>query len=204
MGGAFGRWWRAGLVGGALLVSLAGCDNSPWESGAAGENTIYSAMQEGSPRHMDSVASYWSNDTTFTYQIYEQPYGYHYLKRPFTLVGKSAEDVAKPRFLDKDGKDLPDDAPSDQDRRKRLRRPHQARHPVAAAPGVRQGRQRQLPLPPPEGRASWAAARRRSTFPVQGTRELVADDFVYALKRHATPRVIDADLRHLFRVRASG
>ncbi|HYP34030.1 MAG TPA: peptide ABC transporter substrate-binding protein, partial [Burkholderiaceae bacterium] len=115
MRGVFGRWCGAAwLVASVLLASLAGCDNSPWEAGAAGQNTIFSAMQEGSPRHMDSVASYWSNDTTFTYQIYEPPYGYHYLKRPYTLIGKSAEDVAKPVYLDKDGKVLPEDAPSDQ------------------------------------------------------------------------------------------
>ena len=189
MGGVFGRWCGAAwLVAGALLVSLAGCDNSPWESGAAGENTIYSAMQEGSPRHMDSVASYWSNDTTFTYQIYEQPYGYHYLKRPFTLIGKSAEDVAKPRFLDKDGKDLPDDAPASQIaesvydvhiKHGILWQPHPAFAKDA------NGNFLYHHLKPGE------LGRRTSPldFPVQGTRELVAEDFVYALKRHATPRI---------------
>ena len=56
MGGVFGRWCGAAwLVASALLVSLAGCDNSPWERGAAGQNTLFTAMQEGSPRHMDSV-----------------------------------------------------------------------------------------------------------------------------------------------------
>jgi ABC-type transport system substrate-binding protein len=189
MGGVFGRWYGvASLVASALLVSLAGCDNSPWENGAASENTLFSAMQEGSPRHMDSVASYWSNDTTFTYQIYEQPYGYHYLKRPFTLIGKSAEAVAKPRFLDKDGKDLPDDAPPEQIaesvydvhiKHGILWQPHPAfakdangnflyHHLTPAELGHRSS-----PL----------------DFPVQGTRELVAEDFVYALKRHATPRI---------------
>src|SRR5579871_2730285 len=108
MRGVFGRWRGAAcLFASMLLSSLAGCDNSPWESGAASQNTIFSAMQEGSPRHMDSVASYWSNDQTFTLQIYEPPYGYHYLKRPYTLVGKAAQDVAKPVYLDKDGKVLP-------------------------------------------------------------------------------------------------
>ncbi|HEY2595941.1 MAG TPA: peptide ABC transporter substrate-binding protein, partial [Chloroflexota bacterium] len=115
MGGVFGRWRGAAWwVGSALLVSLGGCDNSPWESGAASQNTLFTAMQEGSPRHLDPTASYWSNDTTFTYQIYEPPYGYHYLKRPYQLIGKAAQEVVKPRFYDKDGKQLPDDAPADQ------------------------------------------------------------------------------------------
>ena len=51
-------------------------------------------MQENSPRHLDSTASYWANDTTFTYQIYEPLYGYHYLKRPYQLIGKSAQGLA--------------------------------------------------------------------------------------------------------------
>jgi hypothetical protein len=44
-----------------------------------------------SPRHLDPTASYWSNEAAYTYQIYEPPYGYHYLKRPFELVPKAAE-----------------------------------------------------------------------------------------------------------------
>ncbi len=189
MGGVLGRWCGAAWLGaGALLLSLAGCDNSPWENGAAEQNTLFSAMQEGSPRHMDSVASYWSNDTTFTYQIYEPPYGYHYLKRPYTLVGKSAEDVAKPRYLDKDGKDLPEDAPSEQVaesvydvhiKHGILYQPHPAFARDAA------GNFLYHHLKPGElGMRSSPLE-----FAVQGTRELVADDFVYALKRHATPRV---------------
>ena len=62
MGGVLGRWCGvAWLVAGALLGSLAGCDNSPWETGAGGQNTLYTAMIEGSPRHMDPTASYWSS-----------------------------------------------------------------------------------------------------------------------------------------------
>ena len=189
MGGAFGRWRGvAALVAGALLASLAGCDNSPWANGAASENTLFSAMQEGSPRHMDGVASYWSNDTTFTYQIYEQPYGYHYLKRPFQLIGKSAEEVAKPRFLDKDGKQLPDDAPPDQIaesvydvhiKHGILWQPHPAFAKDA------NGNFLYHHLSP----AELAHKASPFDFPKMGTRELVAEDFVYALKRHATPRI---------------
>jgi ABC-type transport system substrate-binding protein len=188
MGGVFGRWCSAWLAMGALLVSLAGCDNSPWESGAAGENTLFTAMQESSPRHMDPTASYWSNDTTFTYQIYEPPYGYHYLKRPYQLVGKAAQDIAKPRFYDKDGKPLPDDAPADQ--------VAESVYDVKIKPGI-------LYQPHPafardaNGRYYYHSMKRGDLgarysplqFEHQGTRELVADDFVYAIKRHATTRI---------------
>ena len=69
-----------------LLPVLAGCNNNPWPDQAAASNTLYTAVIENSPRHLDPTASYWSNDTPYTYQIYEPPYGYHYLKRPFQLV----------------------------------------------------------------------------------------------------------------------
>ena len=72
------------LVGALLLSALfAGCNNNPQPDKGAASNTLYTAVIETSPRHLDPTASYWSNDTPYTYQIYEPLYGYHYLKRPF-------------------------------------------------------------------------------------------------------------------------
>ena len=189
MGGVFGRWCGvAWLAAGALLGSLAGCDNSPWEAGAGSTNTLFTAMTEGSPRHMDPTASYWSNDTTFTYQIYEPPYGYHYLKRPFQLIGKSAQEVATPRYYDKNGKELGPDAPSDQ--------VAESVYDVKIKPGIlfqphpafakdANGNYYYHSMKPGELAGRYSPLQ----FEHQGTRELVADDFVYALKRHATPRI---------------
>ena len=190
MGGVFRRWGRAfwlAVVAG-MLAAVAGCDNSPWESGAAASNTLYTAMQESSPRHMDPTASYWSNDTTFTYQIYEPPYGYHYLKRPYQLEGKTAEAVARPVYLDKDGKVLPEDAPSDEVaesvydvhlKHGILYQPH----PCFARDA--QGRFYYHHMKPGDLRGRDSPMQFRHT----GTRELVAEDYVYALKRHATTRI---------------
>jgi ABC-type transport system substrate-binding protein len=189
MGGVFRRWGRVSRWAAcALFLALSGCDNSPWQTGAASENTLFTAMKEGTPHHLDPTASYWTNETTFTYQIYEPPYGYHYLKRPFELIGKSAEDVAKPTFLDKDGKTLPDDAPADQVAESVydvhiqhgiLFQPH----PAFAKDD--QGRYLYHAMKPGE------LGMRNSPmqFDKSGTRELVADDFVYALKRQATTRI---------------
>ncbi len=69
-----GRMKRWGAVAaGALAGLLAGCNNNPFPTGAAGTNTLFSAVIENSPRHLDPTASYWSNDTPYTYQIYEPP-----------------------------------------------------------------------------------------------------------------------------------
>jgi hypothetical protein len=105
---------------GAWLVSivavgglLAGCDNSPWPQGAERTNTMFYSFDERSPRYLDPTASYANPESAYTYQIYEPPYGYHYLKRPYELTPKSAAAVVKPRYVDKDGRPLPDDAPAD-------------------------------------------------------------------------------------------
>ena len=171
-----------------ILVALAACDNSPWTKGSGATNTIYSAMIENTPRHLDPTASYWSNDTLVTYQVYEPPYGYHYLKRPFTLVPKSAEKVVTPTYLDKDGQPLPEDAPGalvaesvyDVPIKKGiLFQPH----PAFAR--NEKGAYLYHDMKPGE----IGKRRRPDQFEQTGTRELVAEDFVYALKRHATTRI---------------
>lgn len=167
---------------------LAGCNNNPWPDSEAATNSLRSAVIENSPRHLDPTASYWSNDTPFTYQIYEPPYGYHYLKRPFQLVPKSAREVVAPRYIDKDGKPLPADAPADA--------VAESIYEVPIKPGIRyqphpafavdeQGRHRYHSMKPGE----LGERRTPLQFEHQGTRELVAEDFVYALKRHATTRI---------------
>ena len=174
------------LVGVAGL--LAGCNNNPLPDGAAESNTLFTAVSGSSPRHLDPTASYWSNETPYTYQIYEPPYGYHYLKRPFVLQGKAAVEVAQPTYLDKSGQPLPADAPaaaiaeSVYDVRIKPGILYQP-HPAFATDA--QGRHRYHALKPGElgdRRSPWQ-------FEHHGTRELVADDYVYAIKRHATTRI---------------
>jgi ABC-type transport system substrate-binding protein len=182
--------WRA--IGRLALATaalwLTGCDNSPWPKNASSENTIFSAMIENTPRHVDPTASYWSNDTLVTYQVYEPPYGYHYFKRPFELVPKSAEKVVAPYYLDKNGSRLPDDAPAEQIaesvydvpiRKGILFQPH----PAFAKDN--KGQYRYHAMKPGE----IGDRRTPMAFEHTGTRELVAEDFVYALKRHATTRI---------------
>ena len=74
---------------------------------------MFIAFQERSPRHLDPTASYSLNEVPYMYAVYEPPYAYHYLKRPYVLVPKAATEIATPRYLDKNGKPLPDDAPGD-------------------------------------------------------------------------------------------
>lgn len=176
--------WLATL----LFLFLCGCNNNPHPEGLAAMNTLFTGVVDNSPRHLDPVASYWSNDTPFTYQIYEPLYGYHLLKRPFTLVPKTATEVVVPRYLDAAGRELPPDADGalvaesvyDIPIRRGVRfEPH----PAFALDEA--GRHRYHAMKPGE----LGARRRPLDFEHTGTRELTAEDFVYTLKRHATTRI---------------
>ncbi|HEY8123517.1 MAG TPA: ABC transporter substrate-binding protein [Myxococcota bacterium] len=172
----------------ACLALALGCDNSPWPKGASATNTLFSSIVETTPRHFDPTASYWSNDTLVTYQVYEPLYGYHYLKRPFELVPKAAERVVTPIYLDRDGARLPDDAPADAIAESVYDVP--IRHGIMFQPHPafardEAGRYRYHTLAP----GGIGDRRTPLEFEYSGTRELVAEDFVYALKRHATPRI---------------
>jgi ABC-type transport system substrate-binding protein len=170
------------------LLVLSGCDNNPWPNGAAATNTLFTVSWQSSPRHLDPTASYWSNETPVTLSIYEPPYGYHYLKRPIELIAKSAREVVKPRYVGKNGQPLPDDAPAET--------VAESVYDIPIKPGIlyqphpafardAQGQYVYHHLKPGE------LGRRHTPqdFEQQGTRELVAEDYVYALKRHATTRI---------------
>ncbi len=180
--------FRLAITSVALLLSVSACNNNPWPSDGAASNTLYTAVNESSPRHLDPTASYWSNDTPYTYQIYEPPYGYHYLKRPYQLIPKSAREVVAPRYVDKDGKPLPDDAPSELVAESIYDVPIKTGilyqpHPAFAKDDKGQHRYHAMKL------GELGTRETPLQFEHQGTRELVAEDFVYALRRHATTRV---------------
>ena len=182
-----GVGWKH-MVLGIVAALIAGCDNSPNPKGSEATNTMFIAFQERSPRHLDPTASYALNEVPYMYSVYEPPYAYHYLKRPYELVPKSVTELVKPHYLDKDGKPLPDDAPGEL--------VAESDYDVHILPGV-------LYAPHPafakdaKGEYLYHALTPDQTrdkhspfdFAQTGTRELVADDFVYALKRHATPRI---------------
>lgn len=171
-------------------VLLAGCGgvwNNPYPKEEYGRNILYSAFSER-PKHLDPAQSYSENESTFTAQIYEPPLQYHYFKRPYTLVPATAQEVPRPRFLDAAGRLMPDDAEaagvaySLYEIRIRPGIYYQP-HPALARDGM--GRLLYHHLQP----GDLSVVRRLSDFKQQGTRELVAADYVYQIKRLAHPRL---------------
>jgi len=181
----------AAVAGIGATLLLGACNNSPYPAGAERENTLFYSFDERSPRYLDPTASYANPETAYTFQIYEPPYGYHYLKRPYTLIPKSASAVIKPRYLDKAGQPLPEGAPAEAIA--------ESVYDVPIRPGMRyqphpafavdeQGKYL-YHTDHPLTREALGDKRSPFAFAKLGTREVVADDYVYALKRHATTRI---------------
>jgi ABC-type transport system substrate-binding protein len=174
-----------------VIAALSGCDavsNNPHPLGSERTNTIFAPFRERSPKYLDSTSSYSNDETPVTYQVYEPLYGYHYLKRPYELVGRTAEEIAHPKYLDKDGKELPDDAPGDLIAETVLDikiKPGimYAPHPAFAKDAKGEYVYHNMKL------EDVADKYKVTDFKQTGTRELTADDYVYGIRRLATPRI---------------
>jgi oligopeptide transport system substrate-binding protein len=170
------------------VAALAGCQgpwNSPYPAEERGKNILYSAFSER-PKHLDPVQSYFENEILFTAQIYMPPLQYHYLKRPYQLVPFAAEALPTATYLDAAGRKLPGEASPAQVARTvyevRIRpgilyQPHPAFAPAAG------GQSRYIGM----DEAALRRYRSLGEFEERGTRELVAADYVYQIKRLAHP-----------------
>jgi ABC-type transport system substrate-binding protein len=179
------------FVLGAVLVqwsiALPASWNNPYPAADAHRNILYSAFRER-PKHLDPARAYSSNEYDFIAQIYEPPFQYHYLKRPYELVPLTAVTVPRPVYLDRRGARLPPDASAD--------RIAYSVYEIRLRTGIRY-----QPHPAfargPDGNHLYHALGERdlkkihaiSDFPQTGTRELVAADYIYQIKRLAHPRL---------------
>lgn len=187
---AVSSWaWRL-WAGGVLLLGLAACSgpwNNPYPEQESGQPILYTAFVER-PKHLDPVQAYSENEATFNAQIYEPPLQYHYFRRPFELVPLTATEVPRAQVFDRDGRRLPDDAPDEMVaesvytitiRDDRRYQPHPA---LARAPD---GELLYHQL----SDAERASVRSIYDLPQTGSRPLLAEDYVYQIKRLAHPRL---------------
>jgi ABC-type transport system substrate-binding protein len=174
-----------------LSVVLTGCENatwnSPYPSAEKTENTFYTSFALR-PKHLDPAQSYSSNEIVFTGQIYEPPLQYHYLKRPYTLIPLAATGVPQPYYEDEQGQRLPADAPRGQIAYSVYEihiKPGVLYQPHPAFAKDANG----LPLYLNLKDSDLVDRHQLSDFTETGTRELVAADFVYEIKRLAHPKL---------------
>jgi len=173
----------------AALLLLAGCGEPPWNNPypaeQAGENVLYGAFSER-PKHLDPARSYSANEYSFIAQVYEPPLQYHFLKRPYMLEPLTAETVPEPIYYDADGSRLSSDVDP--------ARVAISDYLIELKPGIRY-----QPHPAfakgPDGSYLYHdldperidGINTLAELPETGTRELIAEDYVYQIKRLATP-----------------
>jgi ABC-type transport system substrate-binding protein len=174
-----------------LPVLLSACGESTWNdpypATQRDSNTLYSAFSER-PKHLDPAQAYSSNEAEFIAQIYEPPLQYHYLKRPYTLVPLTAKQLPTVTYYSADGHVLPADAPA--------QRIATSVYEIHIQPGIyyqphpafarnEAGKLRYFNLVPD----ALNGINHLRDFEHTGTRELVADDYIYEIKRLASPQL---------------
>ncbi len=171
-----------------LLLTACGSEqNDPYPLGERGGNILYAAFTER-PKHLDPVQSYSEDEIAFTAQIYEPPLQYHYLRRPYALVPATGETVPVARYYDAQGRELPADAPAASIA--------SSVYEIRLRPGIRY--QPHPAFAVDDAGHPWYDRLDReqlrgidkvADFAKTGSRELLADDYIYQIKRLAHPRL---------------
>ncbi len=172
-----------------LLLGLgSGCGNNPYRPGETAGNTLFTSYAV-EPTKLEPANAYFVHETQFIGQIYEPPFGYHYLKRPYELIPQTAEAVPQAVYLDAGGQviDEPDPPAAEV---------AAVEYTVGIRPGIRY-----QPHPcfavDEDGSPVYRAVQPAdiagydypSRFARQGTRELRAADYVLQARRLADPRL---------------
>ncbi len=185
-------WQSIKLVFLLLLPSLSNADtwilNNPYPASDALKNIYYSSFNE-QPKTLDPARSYSSDEYLFIGQIYEPLLEYDYYKRPYELVPLTTVSLPQVRYLNKLGQILPVNSQelpaysvyTIQIKQGIFYQPH----PALAKND--QGEYRYLNLA--QDYLEEEDINTLADFPETGTRELVADDYIYQIKRMANPAV---------------
>ncbi|MFW5443381.1 MAG: ABC transporter substrate-binding protein [Methylococcaceae bacterium] len=163
---------------------LSSCEfsqlNNPYSEAENDLALLYSSFSER-PKHLDPAVAYSSNEYGFIAQIYEPPYQYHYLKRPYQLEPLTAVKMPTIVYFNKDNNRLAGQFSDDE--------VAYTDYTIDIKPGIQYQfhpafiqRNRQLS-------EIQLAEINLLTDLEQGTRELDAADYVYQVKRLAHPKI---------------
>jgi oligopeptide transport system substrate-binding protein len=174
-----------------VLFILVGCDlpavNSPYSQQADDDVILYTSFSLR-PKHLDPAKSYSSNEASFTGQIYEPPFQYHYLKRPYKLVPLTATSLPSVRYFNEQNIEFSkEDTTSEVAysvyqitiKSNILYQPH----PAFAKDNKGMFLYHQLTDDELDN------INKLSDFDQQDSRELIAEDYVYQIKRLAHPDI---------------
>lgn len=175
-----------------FFLSLISCGdhplNNPYPKSQHKSNILYSSFNER-PKTLDPARAYSSNEYLIISQIYEPPLQYHYLLRPYTLVPLTAQSLPKIEYLDKNHHVLLNDT--------NLGDIAYTRYTIAIKPG-RYYQPHPAFAKDKNGQYYYHHLNKNyldeneiyslDDFSHKSTRELVADDYVYQIKRLAHPQ----------------
>jgi oligopeptide transport system substrate-binding protein len=177
----------AGILA-ASLAAMCGCpSNNPYPEKEADANYYYASFSQ-MPKHLDPARSYSEDEYQLIGLVYEPPFQYHYLKRPFELIPLTATGIPEPKFFDKDDRPLPNNAADDAVAK--------VEYTIHIKPGIMYQNH-----PCFAKDAKGDCLYRNLTdddlsdidgipdFKQTGTRELVAADYVHQVRRFGDPRL---------------
>ncbi len=168
-----------------------GCDqqvwNNPHENDSVDAKIGYASFSEP-PKTLDPAKSYSADEARFTGQIYQPVLEYDYLKRPYTLVPSVATSLPLVQYFDNDDKPLAADAPVDQIAFSLYEIGINPKIYYYPHPGFTRDH---------NGRYVYHNVKESDLkhidslddFPLTSTRECLAEDYVYEIKRLADPRI---------------
>jgi oligopeptide transport system substrate-binding protein len=178
------------------LFLLSACDGGLWNnpypasdnSGNEKGLSVYYNVFTERPKHLDPAQAYSENEYIFLAQIYQPPLQYHYLKRPYSLMPQAASAMPKLKYLDKNNRALPDNAPAERVAYSQYEihlRPHLKYQPHPAFARDAQGKLEYHSMARDEISKRYAL----SDFEHTGTREVTAADYAYQIKRLVHPAI---------------
>lgn len=161
--------------------------NNPYPASQSLQAIYYTSFSE-QPKTLDPAKSYSSNEYQFIMQIYEPVLQYDYLTRPYKLVPLTAAAMPEVHYYDSAGEEIV---------------PHAGKiarsvYTIHITPGIlyqphpafakdEHGNFRYHNLS--SDFLSDQHISRLSDFKYSGTRELIADDYIYEIKRLANPAI---------------
>ncbi len=161
--------------------------NNPYPDDEDKQAILYQSFSER-PKHMDPAVAYNANEYAFIAQIYEPPFQYHYLLRPYQVVPLTATRMPEVIYLNEKGEKLGYGA-NDNDIAF-------TDYMIEIQPGIRyqphpalaknvQGDYEYHHL----NKAQIDPVTSLNDFNATGSRELAAEDYVYQIKRLAHPKI---------------
>jgi ABC-type transport system substrate-binding protein len=171
--------WTSSLALLALLFPLHAAVALVWNNPHAqltAEPILYGAML-GSPKTLDPARSYTAEENEILAQIDEPILQYHYLKRPYQLELLTAATMPIVTCLNKQRQPIQD-----------CRQAYMTRYEISLKPHIYyQSHPAFVEKNRSMHTADLAKIKTLRDFENWGTRELVADDYVYQIKRLAAP-----------------